>query len=127
MWILFLLLSLINLFFISNFVLLISGWTMLHVQVPAINWLNSKFKITTRYSITSDIHTDDKKYETTKNEDESSSDSDENEEDQANQMDNNKIADDVDTEEEESEPNGLEVKNQLTQRKNMILIDESLD
>ena len=120
MWILFLLLSLINLFFILNFVLLISGWTMLHVQVPTINWLNSKFKINTRYSITSDIHTYDKKYE-------SSSDSDENEEDQTNQMDSNKISDDVDTEEEESEPNGLEVKNQLILRKNMVLIDESLD
>jgi hypothetical protein len=121
MWILFLLLSLINLLFIVNLVLLISGWTMLHVQVPAINWLNSKFKITTRYSITSYIHTYDKKYETT-------SDSDKNEEEyQTKQMDSNKISDDINTEEEESESNDLEVKNQLTQRKNMVLIDESLD
>jgi hypothetical protein len=126
MWILLFLLSLINLLFIVHLVLIVFGWTTLNIQVPIINWLNSKFKIHTRYVITSETDTNNEKDEITKEECLINSETDTTDT-EIEQNNINKISDDVETEKEDSETNNVEFKNKLIDRKSRILIDESLD
>jgi hypothetical protein len=51
MWILITVLGLSYLFVIIKLLLKLSGCTIQNIQIPVINWLNSKFNISTRYTL----------------------------------------------------------------------------
>lgn len=157
MFVLVLLVSVINFFFLAVILLQVFGWFTYNVQIPVMNRANKLFNIPTYYTITVDtVDHSSKTFEQNKeeNKNEESSDS-ESEEENFKVENNNEVKDDSnkqdtikkeeETENEESDnesvatktDNTTEVKSTkvsvfdfkegLNIRKNKILIDESLD
>lgn len=137
MFILSLILTLINIYFLIYFVVLGLGFFTEKVQVPIINWASNHLKLPYRYSITREIGTSEDVGTTqTPNKNNESSDSDtetENEEEvDQNNDDNNKTNTlnentDTESEDEKDQPTVADIVSSLHKRKPKILVDESLD
>ena len=155
MWILVLLVSIVNFFFLTAVLLQVFGWLTCNVQIPILNRANRLFKIPYYYSITVDNEDPNSKTfksNEKKENDESSESESEDETKIENQTSSNEKEEKIsekeeDTEVEESDdekPNNkleekevktpvvnlsdlLELSEGLKIRKNKILIDESLD
>jgi hypothetical protein len=153
MFVLVLLVSVINFFFLAVILLQVFGWLTYNVQIPFMNRANKLFNIPTHYTITVDtVDHSSKTFEQNKNEESSESESEEEDfkiennngvEDDSNKQDPIKKEEETENEESDNESvaaktdNTTEVKSTkvsvfdfkegLNIRKNKILIDESLD